>query len=86
MKPLACKLFPFRVQSKPVYERGDTSAYTFKGRTFYVYLDPECGGINIGRPSQRFLRQVIPEVIRIGMGMGYKQKFTTSKYISWKPF
>jgi len=51
-----------------------------------VYLDPECGGINVVRPSQRFLRQVVPEVIQIGMGMGYKQKFTTSKYISWKPF
>ncbi len=86
IKPMACRLFPFRIQSKPVYERGDTSGYTFKGRTFYVYLDPECNGINVGHPSQRFLRQVLPEIIQIGMGVSYKQKFTTSKYISWKPY
>jgi Fe-S-cluster containining protein len=86
IKPLACKLFPFRIQSKPVYKRGDTSGYRYNNKTFYVYLDPDCGGINVGRPSSRFYRQVLPEILRIGMGVAYKQKFTTSKYISWRPY
>jgi len=85
MKPLACKLFPFRIHSKPVYSRGDTSSYGYMGRTFYVYLDPDCEGISAGRPSPRFAKQVLPEIIQIGMGARYKQRYTTSKYISWTP-
>ncbi len=85
IKPLACKLFPFRVYSQPVYKRGDGSAYRFRGRTFYVYLDPNCPGIVPGRPGERFLNQTLPEIVEIGMGLRWKQKYTTSKYISWTP-
>lgn len=80
MKPLACKLFPFRIMSKPLYKRGDTSEYNFYGRNFYVYMDPECDGIVIGRPNKRFLYDILPEVIQIGVGVNFKQKYTTSKY------
>jgi Fe-S-cluster containining protein len=80
MKPLACKLFPFRIQSKPAYKRGDTSIYRFRGHNFHVYLDPECDGINIGRPSPRFRDEVLPEILQIGIGERVKQKYTTSKY------
>ncbi len=85
LKPLACKLFPFRVLSKPVYSRGDGSAYKYQGTTFHVYLDPDCDGVRAGTPSNRFLYQILPEVIQIGIGQRYKQRFTTSKYISWTP-
>jgi len=85
IKPLACKLFPFRVYSQPVYKRGDGSEYRFRGRTFYVYLDPNCPGIVPGRPGERFLNQTLPEIVEIGMGLRWKQKYTTSKYISWTP-
>ena len=85
MKPLACKLFPFRIHSNPVYKRGDASAYTYGDRTFQIYLDPNCDGIVVGKPGERFLKQVLPEIIQIGIGARYKQRFTTSKYISWTP-
>ncbi|UCH57214.1 MAG: YkgJ family cysteine cluster protein [Candidatus Bathyarchaeota archaeon] len=85
MKPLACKLFPFRIQSKPAYKRGDTSAYRFRGNDVYVYMDPECDGIRIGKPSRRFRYEVLPEILQIGFGERVKQKYTTSKYISWTP-
>ncbi|MFQ6053260.1 MAG: hypothetical protein ACE5OO_03390, partial [Candidatus Bathyarchaeia archaeon] len=63
----------------------DRSEYRFRDRTFYVYLDPSCPGIVVGRPSQRFLRRTLPEVVEIGMGVRWKQRYTTSKYISWMP-
>ena len=80
MKPLACKLFPFRVYHQPVYRRGDGSAYTLHGRTLHVYLDPHCPGIVPGRPSDRFLHGTLPEAVEIGMGLRWKQRYTTSKY------
>ncbi len=86
VKPMACKLFPFRVYSKPVYSRGDNSAYVFGGRTFHVYLDQACQGVVPGKPNERFVNEVLPEVVGIGMGIAHKQRLTTSKYISWKPY
>jgi hypothetical protein len=55
------------------------------GKNFNVYLDPACKGVISGKPSTRFYNQVLPEMIQIGMGVMSKQRFTTSKYISWKP-
>ncbi|MFQ6053411.1 MAG: YkgJ family cysteine cluster protein [Candidatus Bathyarchaeia archaeon] len=85
IKPLACKLFPFRVYSQPVYKRGDMSGYRYRDRTIYVYLDLNCPGIELGRPSERFLHRVLPEAVAIGSGVRWKQRYTTSKYISWRP-
>ncbi len=82
IKPLACKLFPFRVLSRPIYGRGDGSEYRYRGRSFYIYLDSNCEGIIVGRPSERFYGQVLPEVLELGLGMRWKQRLTTSKYIS----
>ena len=85
IKPLACKLFPFRVYSQPIYRRGDRSEYRHRNKTFHVYLDPACPGIIPGMPGERFLRNILPEVVEIGIGMKWKQRYTTSKYISWTP-
>lgn len=85
IKPLACKLFPFRILSKPVYRRGDGSGYRYRGRIFHIYLDPNCEGIVIGKPSERFITHVLPEVMELGLGVRWKQRLTTSKYISWTP-
>jgi len=85
IKPLACKLFPFRVYPQPVYMRGDRSEYKMAGRAFNIYLDPDCEGIVPGTPGPRFLHEILPEIVSVGMGLTWKQKFTTSKYISWMP-
>jgi Fe-S-cluster containining protein len=84
-KPIACRLFPFRIQKEPIYKHADNAALNFKGNRFYLYLDPACEGINTGKPSDRFKHQVISEIIKIGMGIPVKQKFTTSKSIHWRP-
>jgi len=85
MKPTACRLFPFRIQQKPVYPRGDNSAYRWGDKVYYIYLDSDCEGIVPGQPTERFANQVLPEVLRNGLGNAQKQRFTTSKFISWTP-
>lgn len=85
LKPTACRLFPFLIQHKPLYTRGDGSEFTWGNQTYYIYLDPDCEGITPGHPTERYSQYILPEIIRSGLGMAIKQKFTTSKYISWTP-
>jgi len=85
MKPLACRNFPFQIHHKPIYDRGDSSSYTFNGNTYYIYLDPDCSGIIPGQPTERFWRYVLPEILQNGFGQAGKQKYTTSKWINWTP-
>ncbi len=84
-KPTACRLFPFRIQKKPIYKRGDNGRVRMGGRDFYLYMDPSCEGIDLGQPTERFSKEIVPEILRIGMGLPVKQKFTTSKSIHWRP-
>ncbi len=85
MKPTACRLFPFRIHNKPVYNRGDNSSYQWGDRTYYIYLDPDCEGIVKGKPTPRFANEIMPEILRSGLGVSLKQRYTTSKYIGWTP-
>jgi len=85
MKPLACKLYPFRIYMRPLYNREDGSAYNYKGKTLHIYLDPHCEGIRPGRPSEHFVRHILPEVVEIGLGLRWKQRYTTSRLIHWPP-
>jgi len=85
MKPTACRNFPFQIHHKPVYPRGDNSSYTLNGQTYYIYLDPDCGGIVPGQPTERFWKYVLPEILQSGLGQSGKQKYSTSKLIHWTP-
>lgn len=80
MKPLACRLFPFRIRKEPLYKRGDDSQIGYRGKKYHLYLDPVCQGIEIGKPSDHLVKKVIPEILSIGMGVAGKQRHTTSKY------
>jgi Fe-S-cluster containining protein len=84
-KPTACRLFPFRIHNKAIYRKGDNASVRFQEKTYYLYLDPECKGVEGGPPSPRFKEQIVPEIMRIGIGLPVKQKYTTSKSIHWKP-
>ncbi len=84
-KPTACRLFPFRLNNKPIYKRGDNARVQMGDKTYYLYMDPNCKGITLGKPTERFARQIVPEIVRIGMGLPVKQRFTTSKSIHWRP-
>jgi Fe-S-cluster containining protein len=84
-KPTACRLFPFRMHHKPLYKSGDNAKVQIGDKTYYLYMDPDCKGIVLGQPTERFRKEIVPEIVRIGMGLPVKQKFTTSKSIHWRP-
>ena len=77
-KPMACKLWPFKISNKPRFGRPREAEFNYHGRRFYVYVDPYCPEIRLGNPSDRLARQVIPEVIEIASGSFIKQAYSTS--------
>jgi len=77
MKPLACKLWPFKILDKPRYGRPSEAIFDYNGRRFYVYVDPFCPEILYGRPSPTMLYKIIPEFIEIALGAREKQFYTT---------
>lgn len=84
-KPTACRLFPFRMHNKPIYKGGENAKVQIGEKVAYLYMDPDCKGITFGKPIPRFAKEIVPEIVRIGMGLPVKQKFTTSKSIHWRP-
>ncbi len=79
MKPTACKLWPFKVSNRPTYGGPREAAFNYKGREFFVYVDPFCPEIRWGKPSQQMMYHVIPEFIEIAMGSREKQIYSTSR-------
>lgn len=76
-KPLACKIWPFKVLSKPKYGDADKSLFEYNGQKFYVYIDPFCPGIYWGVPSAELVYKVIPEFIEIALGIRQRQLYST---------
>ena len=85
IKPLACKLYPFRILRKPRYPRGSGAYYKYRGVELYIYLDPNCPGIRLGSPSREFVSKVLPEIVEIGVGVRTKQYYSTDYKIP-RPF
>lgn len=77
MKPRACKLWPFKIHMRPLYGMVRESAFNYKGRTFYVYVDAACRGLRLGTPAQHFMKHVIPEFIEIALGNRETQVYST---------
>ncbi|MFQ6064177.1 MAG: YkgJ family cysteine cluster protein [Candidatus Bathyarchaeia archaeon] len=80
MKPMACKLWPFKVYSHPKYGRSNQASYEYMGREFFIYVDSGCLGLRFGRnPSNQLISETIPEVIEIALGLREKQFYSTSR-------
>lgn len=77
-KPIACKLWPFKIFRRPKYGSNEQSLFVFQGQRFYIYVDTLCPGLTWGNPSERIIKYVIPEMIQIKLGLKYKQNFTTT--------
>ena len=79
MKPLACKLWPFKVLQKPRYGRAKEAEYDFFGRKLYIYVDPSCTGLVWGSPTISFVEKTLTEFIELALGMREKQVYSTSQ-------
>ena len=78
MKPLACKLWPFMILTRP--DKMDINfegLYQFKNKEYFVYLNPKCSGINKGDPLN--LKKVIEEVINLWLGLKKNQYYSTNR-------
>ena len=79
MKPLACKIWPFKVFDKPKFGRPDEAVYRYRNNNFYVYVDPACTGLNWGKPAPEFKYKTLPEFIDVAVGLRNQQFHSTSK-------
>ena len=77
MKPLACKLWPFRIISEPKYGNSNEACFNYKDREFYIYVNLMCHGILRGRLNRIFISKILPELIEIRMGSQRKQFYST---------
>lgn len=80
-KPLACKLWPFKVLNKPKYGNPKEALFQYCGQNFYVYVDPFCPGIYWGQPTPELIYKVIPEFIEIALGIRQKQLYSTMQMV-----
>ena len=77
MKPIACKLWPFKVSDRPKFGRPSEALYNYGERKLYVYTDPSCIGLRWGTPCQDFQNVIIPEFIDLALGLKQKQFYST---------
>lgn len=88
MKPMACKLWPFKIMDKPNYGRHREAEYALNSMRLYVYVDPSCRGLRWGTPSTEFVSFTLPEFVDLALGQRRKQFYSTSRPSSpqmWKP-
>lgn len=86
MKPKACKLWPFKILTKPEYGSTNQAAYNYRGNTIFIYADPMCSGVRYGHPSWEFANNTLREFVEIAMGLRSNQYKTTAKIGLPKPY
>ena len=77
-KPLACKLWPFKILAEPKYSRPEEAVYNYLNNRFYIYAIPNCPGFSWGKPSEEFVKKTLPEFIEIQLGFRERQRFSTA--------
>lgn len=77
MKPNACKLWPFKILTRPKFGNSKQAAYNYAGNTFFVYIDTMCYGLRYGNPRHEFTSQTLKEFIEIALGIRKEQYKTT---------
>jgi len=78
MKPKACKLWPFKVLSKPDYGYASEAAYGFGENRLFIYADSTCSGLRYGKPTLDFTGYTLKEFIEIALGLRGEQYKTTA--------
>jgi len=78
MKPKACKLWPFRVLSRPKYGYAREAVYNYGGTSFFIYADSACSGLVYGKPRQDFTVHTLREFLEIALEHRKSQVKTTA--------
>ncbi|PCN49856.1 hypothetical protein B6U99_07560 [Candidatus Geothermarchaeota archaeon ex4572_27] len=80
LKPIACKVWPFKVREVKPSERVEwDELFIYNGRAYRAYVHSSCRGI--GRGSEERLVNAIKEVIEIKRDPSRPQLYTTSPYV-----
>lgn len=79
MKPKACKLWPFKILTRPDFGNANKAAYQYGENILYIYADSTCNGIRIGNPSSEFASNTLKEFVEIAMGIRSEQYKTTAE-------
>ena len=77
MKPVACKLWPFRILKRPKYGKATEAALELGDGKMFAYVDPLCKGLKFGNPSEEFLTKILPEFVGISLGSYSDQHYST---------
>jgi Fe-S-cluster containining protein len=78
MKPKACKLWPFKILSKPEFGYANEASYQYDGKELFIYTDSSCNGVRYGRPSWKFANQTLREFVEIALELRRQQFKTTA--------
>ena len=85
MKPNACKLWPFKILSKPEFGYANEAAYYYGDSRVFVYVDSTCSGIRYGNPTWDFSNHTVKEFIEIALGLRSEQIKTTAN-VNFQPY
>lgn len=78
MKPRACQLWPFKVLARPQFGYPSEALYLHRGKQVFIYADPVCRGLILGRPTFEFANYTIEEFVEIAAGIRSAQFRTTA--------
>jgi Fe-S-cluster containining protein len=76
-KPIACKLWPFKILDRPRHGYANDATYKYGENTIFVYADSYCDGITYGVPTWEFTNYTLKEFVEIAMGLRSDQYKTT---------
>jgi len=77
IKPVACKLWPFKILTEPKYDHPNQAAFEYRGKKLFIYADTMCQGLRYGTPSWEFTSLVLEEFIGLALGNCKIQRSTT---------
>ncbi|MCX8150959.1 MAG: YkgJ family cysteine cluster protein [Candidatus Bathyarchaeota archaeon] len=77
MKPVACKLWPFKILSEPKYGNPNQALFNYRGKKLFIYADTMCQGLRYGPPSWEFTSLVLQEFADLALGNCRVQRNTT---------
>jgi len=86
MKPKACKLWPFKILSKPEFGYEKEAEYSFGENKLFVYADSTCNGLKYGTPKWEFAGRTLKEFVEIALGIRSQQYKTTAEINYLQPY